>query len=76
MKQFTAIIHEESLSTGEAVFVAHCPEIDVTSQGATADEARANLKEAVEGVFEVASPEEIARRLSEGASVEPLEVAA
>ncbi len=75
MKQFTAIIHKESLSTGEAVFVAHCPEIDVTSQGATVDEARANLKEAVEGIFEVASPEEIARRLREGASVAPLEVA-
>jgi predicted RNase H-like HicB family nuclease len=76
MKQFTAIIHQESLSTGEPVFVAHCPEIDVTSQGTTAEEARTNLKEAVEGVFEVASPEEIAQRLREGASVAPLEVAA
>jgi predicted RNase H-like HicB family nuclease len=73
---FTAVIHEESLSTGEAVFVALCPEVDVASQGSDRAEALANLKDAVEGFLEVASPQEIEQRLREGASVTPLEVAA
>ncbi len=73
---FTAVIHQEADSTGTIGFVSHCPEIDVTTQGDTRDEAMANLREAVEGVLEVASPQEIERRLRLGASVEPLEVAA
>ncbi len=73
---FTAVIHQEADSTGVIGFVSHCPEIDVTTQGDTRDEAMTNLREAVEGVLEVASPSEIERRLRLGASVEPLEVAA
>lgn len=30
------------------IFIARCAELDVTSQGVTVDEAKANLKEAVE----------------------------
>lgn len=55
--QLTAVIERE----GDG-YVSLCPEIDVASQGATADEARANLKEAVELFFESASDREIAER--------------
>ncbi len=54
LRVFTAIIQQEGDS-----YVATCPEIDVASQGDTVDEARNNLKEALELFFEVASPEEL-----------------
>ena len=44
-------------------YVALCPEVDVASQGETVDEARDNLKEALELFFETASAEEVQRRL-------------
>jgi predicted RNase H-like HicB family nuclease len=56
--QLTAIIEREGDS-----YVATCPEFDVVSQGETAEVARLNLVEAVEGFLEVASPSEIRRRL-------------
>ena len=59
-KKLTAIIERE----GDG-FVALCPELDVASQGDTVDEARKNLKEALELFFETASPEEIKERLHE-----------
>lgn len=43
MQTFTAVIHKE-----EDVFVAECPEVGTVSQGATIEEAVANLKEATE----------------------------
>ena len=43
-------------------FVALCPELDVASQGDSLDEARANLKEAVELFLETAPAEERERR--------------
>lgn len=46
-----------------AGYVALCPELDVASQGESIDEAMQNLKEAVEGFFEVASPAEVQTRL-------------
>ncbi len=57
MKQFTAIIQQEGNG-----YVATCPEVGVVSQGDTVDEARSNLKEALELFFEFASDEEIQRR--------------
>jgi predicted RNase H-like HicB family nuclease len=45
------------------MYVALCPELDVASQGATVEEATANLKEAVELFLESADPEEIEQRL-------------
>ena len=45
------------------LYVALCPELDVASQGATVEEATANLKEAVELFLESADPREIKRRL-------------
>lgn len=73
---FTAVIHEESFSNGSPAFVSHCPEIDVTTQGATREEAMSNLREAVELMLEDMSAEELRRRLRSGVSVAPLEVAA
>jgi predicted RNase H-like HicB family nuclease len=42
-RTYTAILEREG-----DLYVALCPELDVTSQGATVEEATANLKEAVE----------------------------
>ncbi len=65
--QFTAVIERE----GDR-YVATCPELDVVSQGATIEEARRNLLEAVEGFLEVASPSEIRRRLKKEIYVMPI----
>lgn len=56
-------------------YVALCPEVDVASQGETVDEARDNLKEALELFFETASAEEVRRRLHDEVYVTRLEVA-
>lgn len=68
--QFTAIIEKE----GDG-YVALCPEVDVASQGNTVDEARANLKEALELFYETASPEEIKTRDHDEVYVTHVEVA-
>jgi predicted RNase H-like HicB family nuclease len=60
MKQrLTAIIERE----GDG-YVALCPELDIASQGDSAEAARENLREALELFYECAPPEEVARRLS------------
>lgn len=69
-RRLTAIIERE----GDG-YVALCPEVDVASQGATVDEARANLKEALELFFETASEEEIRERLRGEVYVTQVEVA-
>lgn len=60
LRQFTAIIERE-----DDQYVALCPELDIASQGASVEEARRNLKEALELFFETASREEIRVRLLE-----------
>ena len=55
-------------------FVALCPEVDVASQGATVEEAKANLKEAVELFFECASESEVRQRMTGESFVSSLEV--
>ena len=40
-------------------YVAFCPELDVASQGKTVEEARINLKEALELYLKHADPSEI-----------------
>jgi predicted RNase H-like HicB family nuclease len=55
---YTAIIEKE-----REFHAALCPEADVASQGATVEEATANLREAVELFLEGADPEELRRRL-------------
>jgi len=56
-KQFTVIIHKE-----DDIYVALCPKLDIASQGTNIEEAKDNLKEAVELFFECASEEEINQR--------------
>jgi predicted RNase H-like HicB family nuclease len=55
-------------------FVALCPEIDVASQGDSVEEAKANLREAVELFCESASEEEVKDRLASESYVSSLEV--
>ena len=57
-KQLTAIIEREGNG-----YVSLCPELDIASQGDTIEEARVNLREALELFFEAASPAEIQTRL-------------
>ena len=53
-KQITAIIEREGNG-----YVSLCPQLDIASQGDTIQEARENLREALELFFEAASPSEI-----------------
>ena len=70
IKQLTAIIEKE-----ENGYVSLCPEVDVASQGETVSEAKANLKEALELFFKMASPEEIHSRLHDEVYITRIEVA-
>lgn len=65
--QLTAVIERDA-----DWYVASCPEVDVVSQGRTIEEARANLLEAVELFFEMASASEIKRRLRKETYIMPL----
>jgi len=55
-------------------YVSLCSELDIASQGDTVEEARRNLKEAVELFFETAHPDEVAQRLNSEIYIAPLEV--
>lgn len=68
-RQLTAIIERE----GDG-YVAFCPELDIASQGAGIEDARANLKEALELFFESADAAEIKTRLHEDVFVTRVEV--
>jgi predicted RNase H-like HicB family nuclease len=57
LRHLTALSERE-----DDCYLALCPEIDVASQGATVEEARSNLQEAVELFLETASREEIEER--------------
>lgn len=65
----TAIIERE-----DDGFVALCPELDVASQGASIEEARSNLVEALTLFFEAASESEVARRFHNEVFVTQVEV--
>jgi predicted RNase H-like HicB family nuclease len=69
-KQLTALIEREGNG-----YVSLCPELDIASQGHTIEEARDNLREALELFFETASPEEIQTRLHDEVYITRLEVA-
>jgi len=58
VRKFTAIIEKDG-----QWYVAHCPELDIASQGKSVKEARKNLKDAIALFFQHASPSEIANRL-------------
>jgi predicted RNase H-like HicB family nuclease len=51
--RFSAFITKD-----EDWYVAHCPELDVTSQGKDVESARANLREAIELYLETWGPPE------------------
>ncbi len=57
-RSLTALVQRE----GDG-WVALCPELDVASQGDSAEEARANLQEAVELFLETTSKSEVRQRL-------------
>ena len=57
-KTLTAILEREGNG-----FVALCPQLDIASQGESLEEAKANLREAIELFFESASRSEVTVRL-------------
>ena len=65
-RRLTAIIERE-----DDGFVALCPELDIASQGASDEEARTNLVEALTLFFETADPSEISRRGAGSPAGEP-----
>lgn len=65
----TAVVQKE----GDG-WVSWCPELDVASQGDTVEQAKANLKEAVDLFLETASPQEIQQRLRTETYLSSLEV--
>jgi predicted RNase H-like HicB family nuclease len=67
-QRLTAIIEREDNG-----FVALCPELDIASEGASIEEARANLIEALTLFFE-AAPSEVARRFHSEVFVTQVEV--
>ncbi|MCD5417493.1 type II toxin-antitoxin system HicB family antitoxin [Thermodesulfovibrionales bacterium] len=68
--KLTAIIEREGSG-----YVSLCPELDIASQGDNVEQARDNLREALELFFETASPEEIKLRLHDDVFVTQVEVA-
>ena len=68
--KLSAIIRRESQG-----YVSLCPELDIASQGNTVEEARSNLKEALDLFFESAPLKEIQQRLSGEIYVSQIEVA-
>ena len=69
-RRLTAIIEREGNG-----YVSLCPELDIASQGETIEQARENLREALELFFECASPEEVNTRLHSELYITQLEVA-
>jgi len=68
-QRLTAIIERE-----DDGFIALCPELDIASQGASIEEARSNLIEALTLFFEAASPAEVSLRLHPEVFVTQVEV--
>jgi predicted RNase H-like HicB family nuclease len=68
-RRLTAILERD----GES-FVALCPELDIASQGASIEEARENLVEALTLFFECAEDAEISRRLHSEVFITQVEV--
>lgn len=68
-RQLTAIIEREGVG-----YVSLCPALDIASQGNTIEEARENLREAVELFYETASQSEIHTRSHEEVYVTRVEV--
>lgn len=69
-RNFTAIIERE-----DSAYVSLCPELGIASQGNTVDQAKENLREAIELFLDTASPDEVASRLHDDVYITRLEVA-
>jgi predicted RNase H-like HicB family nuclease len=69
VQRLTAIIEHEN-----GGFTAMCPEFDIASEGASVEEARTNLIEALTLFFETASPSEVSRRFRKEVFVTQVEV--
>lgn len=69
LKTLTATIWRE-----DGGYVSLCSELDIASQGDTVEEARRNLREAVELFFETAHPNEVSDRLNSEVYITPMEV--
>jgi len=67
--KLTAIIERD----GDG-YVSLCPELDIASQGCSVEEARNNLREALDLFFETASSEEIKNRVHDDIFVTSIEV--
>lgn len=65
--RLTAVIRKE-----EDQYFSICPELSIASQGDTVEEAKAMLKEALEGWFECVDPEEYDHLFDEDSEVFPL----
>ena len=68
--KLSAIIQREN-----GGYVSLCPELDVSSQGDTVEEARSNLKEALDLFFVCAPLKEIQQRLIGEIYISQIEVA-
>ena len=69
LRRLTAIIERE-----ESGYSALCPECDIASQGATIEQARDNLVEALSLFFECADVAEVERRFHPEVLVTQVEV--
>ncbi|MBI5289114.1 MAG: type II toxin-antitoxin system HicB family antitoxin [Chloroflexi bacterium] len=67
--RLTAVIRREN-----DAYVSLCPELDIASHGDSVDEARAMLIEAVQGWFETASEDEVARSIPSMIRIEQLDL--
>ncbi|AKB78928.1 hypothetical protein MSHOH_2445 [Methanosarcina horonobensis HB-1 = JCM 15518] len=59
MRQFLVAITKE-----DNFFIARCPELNVTSQGETLEEAEENIKEAIELYIERFGTEDLSQQVS------------
>ena len=69
VQRLAAIIERE-----DDGFVALCPEFDIASEGASIEEVRTNLIEALTLFFETAAPSEVTRRFHNEVLVTQVEV--
>ncbi len=68
--KLTAVIENEGNG-----YVSVCPELDIASQGDTVEQARDNLREALELFFETASSEEVKQRFHGEVFITQIDVA-
>ncbi len=69
MREITIHVIEEG-----NIYVSHCLDFDIASQGDSIAEAIENIKEAVSEFLDLASPTEIQSRLSKSGHIEQVSV--